>query len=46
MNELDYNDYLTALTNLDYPALYVPENTPISDIDAALAAYYGGPEDE
>jgi len=46
MNELDYNDYLTALYNLDYPALYVPENVPFSVIDAALADYYGGGEDE
>jgi len=46
MNELDYNDYLTALYNLDYQALYVPENVPFSVVDAALADYYGGGEDE
>jgi len=46
MNELEYNDYLTALYNLDYPALYVPEDVPFVNIDAALADYYGGPEDE
>jgi len=40
MNELDYNDYLTALYNLDYSAGYVPQY--FEGIDAALEDYYYG----
>ena len=42
MNEQDYNDYLTDLTNLDYSAGYVDQH--LEGIDSDLQAYYFGRE--
>ena len=42
MNELDYNDYLTALSNLDYSAGYL--DLSLAGIDLDIDDYLNGGE--